>query len=343
MSEPPEQEQEDEPEDSAAAAAADLEELLEQFREPEEPRRKGANPLWLISAFLLSVLACWLALRASGGEAEVEAKSVALTGAMLPGKTSERVPRDEGPVDVVEDYLARCKKGMTAQEVRWIVEDFQRAGLDWEGELVTELKQIAELMGREGRQAPRPQEREKIESLAKQLGQRQRKWFGDTLVAALNLDIGQQREMRRNLAAALEKDWVESLRAREEEEAQEAEGQFNYSGQSHYAALIETWVEKPEYAPWKLSSLTEAQLSLTSFESPDDAVVWLKKPSRPEPLGSPELEELQRRGTAVEGTPFFSLNTLDAAMRMHPAHLRMHLLRNSTSRPLLEELEKRGK
>lgn len=340
MSEPPEQKQEEEPEDPAAA---ELEELLEQFREPEEPRRKRANPLWLISAFLLSVLACWLALRASGGGAEEEPDSAALAGAMLPGKTSERVPREEGPVDVVEDYLARCKKGMTAQEVRWIVEDFQRAGLDWEGELVTELKQIFELMRRERRQSPMPQERERIELLAKQLGQRQRKWFGDTLAGALKLDIDQQREMRQNLASALEKDWVELLRAREEGEAQEAEGQLNYFGNSlYYLGLIENWVEKPEYAPWKLTSLTEAQLSLTSFESQDEAVVWLKKPSRPVPLSSSELEERQRRGKAVEGTPFFSLNTLDAAMSLHPAHLRMHLLRNSTARPLLEELEKRG-
>ena len=64
MSEPPEQEEVEEPEDPAAAA--DLEELLEQFREPEEPRRKSANPLWLISAFLLSVLACWLAAGIEG-------------------------------------------------------------------------------------------------------------------------------------------------------------------------------------------------------------------------------------------------------------------------------------
>ena len=128
MSEPPEQEEE--PEDPAAGA--DLEELLEQFREPEEAPRPRANPLWFIAAILLSVLACWLALRASGGSAEEKPESAALAGAMLPGKTSERLPGDEGPVDVVEDYLARCKKGMTAQEVRWIVEDFQRAGLDEE-------------------------------------------------------------------------------------------------------------------------------------------------------------------------------------------------------------------
>jgi len=336
VSEPPEPEEE-------PAADADIEELLEQFREPEEPPRKRANPLWVVAAMLLSVLGVWLALRDSGGGAEDPSKSAALAGAMLPGKTSERTPRGEEAVDVVEDYLARCKKGMTAKEVRWIVEDFQRAGLDWEGELVTELKQIFELMRREGRQAPRPQERKRIESLAKQLGQRQRKWFGDTLAAALKLDLKQQREMREGLATGLEKDWVEVVREREEGEALEAGGEMNYFGQSiYYLDLIENWMDKPEYAPWNLTSLTEAQLSLTSFESPDDAVVWLKKPRGTEPLGSPELEELQRRGTAVEGTPFFTLNTLDAAMRMHPAHLSMHLLRNSTSRPLLEELEKRG-
>ena len=342
MSEPPEQEEEE------PAADADLEELLEQFREPEEPPKKRANPLWVISAILLSVLGVWLALRASGGRAEDKPETAALAGAMLPGKTSERLPRGEETVDVVEDYLARCKKGMTAQEVRWIVEDFQRAGLDWEGELATDLKQIFELMRREGRQAPRPQERERIESLAKQLGQRQRKWFGDTLAAALKLDLIQEREMRQNLAAAMEKDWVELLRAREEGEAQEAEGQLNYFGHSlYYVDVIENWMDKPEYAPWNLAPLSEAQLSLTSFESEDDAVLWLRNPSRPVPLGSPEL---QRRGEEIEGASresdgepvFLPLNELDQAMSLHPAYLRMHLLRNSTSRPLLDELEKRG-
>ena len=66
-----------------------------------------------------------------------------MAGAMLPGKTSERTSGDERPVDVVEDYLARCKKGMTAQEVRWIVEDFQSAGLDeGSGSLADELNAI---------------------------------------------------------------------------------------------------------------------------------------------------------------------------------------------------------
>ena len=76
MSEPPEQEEE--PEDPAAAA--DLEELLDQFREPEEALRRRANPLWFIAAILLSVLACWLALRASGGSAEEKPEAAARAG-----------------------------------------------------------------------------------------------------------------------------------------------------------------------------------------------------------------------------------------------------------------------
>lgn len=348
MSEPPEQEEEE------PAADADLAELLEQFREPEEAPRPRANPLWFVSAILLSVLGIWLALRASGGEAEDKPESAALAGAMLPGKTSERLPRGEETVDVVEDYLARCKKGMTAQEVRWIVEDFQRAGLDWEGELATDLAQIFELLRNEGGRPPRAQERERIESLAKQLGHRQRKWFGDTLAAALKLDLKQEREMRQNLAAAMEKDWVELLRAREEGEAQEAEGQRNYFGHSiYYLGFIEDWIEKPEYAPWKLTSLTEAQLALTSFESQDDAVVWLRKPSSPAVEDSPKPQDADAGGEGEgegtnhnpgdEGILIHSpSDVLDGAMRLHPAHLRMDLLRRFRSQPFLDELEKRG-
>lgn len=230
MSEPPEREEED-PEDPAAGA--DLEELLDQFREPEEAPRKRANPLWLISAILLSVLAGWLALRASGGGAEVEEKSVALTGAMLPGKSSERSPRDERPVDVVEDYLARCKKGMTAQEVRWIVEDFQRAGLD------AELSAAASTRDLDSRRRA------------------QHEWYFDILVDGLGLDI-EQRGM------AMEK--LELLRAEAlatlTREFEENERNWTWG---ILKSFVDDWLEDERYAPWELCELTEEQLRLTWF------------------------------------------------------------------------------
>lgn len=104
----------------------DLDELLEQFREPEEkPRRKSIpGSVWLMLALILSVGGVWLALRVATGAAI----ATATAGPMKPTKVSDRKVREDR--DVVEDYTARCQKGMTAREVRWIVEDFQMAGLD---------------------------------------------------------------------------------------------------------------------------------------------------------------------------------------------------------------------
>ena len=236
MSEPPEQHEEE------AAADADLEELLEQFREPEEAPRKRANPLWFVSAILLSVLACWLGLRAGGGETSDTPKSAALAGERLPGKVSQRTARaeDEKPVDVVEDYLARCKKGMTAREVRWIVEDFQRAGLD------------------------APAKGDRIEKfVAVRLAQH--RWYLDLLDDGLGLDAEQRR-------VASEKLWLladEATQkiAKELMEHDASVGKLLEKQPETLRDLIDAnhWLEDERYAPWELCDLTKDQLRLTWF------------------------------------------------------------------------------
>jgi hypothetical protein len=227
VSEPPEQEEEPE----EPAADADLEELLEQFREPEEAPRPRANPLWLVSAILLSVLACWLALRASSGGAEDKPKSSALAGAMLPGKTSERLPRDEQPVDVVEDYLARCKKGMTAQEVRWIVEDFQRAGLD------EELPAAASIRDLDSRRRAHHE------------------WYLDLLIDGLGFDIDQRRMAMERLQLLRVEAVATLTREFEENERQWTWGILE--------PFVDYWLEDESYAPWKLCDLTAEQEAVT--------------------------------------------------------------------------------
>lgn len=286
MSEPPEQEEVEEPEDSAAGA--DLEDLLEQFREPEEPRRKSANPLWLISAFLLSVLACWLALRASGGDGGDKPESAALAGAMLPGKTSERLPRDEGPVDVVEDYLARCKKGMTAQEVRWIVEDFQRAGLgegpeSLAGELDAILEPLVDVKTTKDLEQLRLSEKAAglLEEKCLKLARLQQQWYGAALAEGLRLSFQQRKELVENRerfvrdrssgfldfeAAGILADHGSGaipyfLRGRLMAGFRESDILFPESG------LLEPsyWIQEEECAPWEMIDLSTEQQQVTRY------------------------------------------------------------------------------
>jgi len=374
VSEPPEQEEEEEP-----AADADLEELLEQFREPEEPPKKRANPLWVISAILLSVLGVWLALRASGGRAEDKPETAALAGAMLPGKTSERLPRDEGPVDVVEDYLARCKKGMTAQEVRWIVEDFQRAvdpGIEI-GAILGEAYDPKE--GDSGFPALAPATKDRFELLLAELGRQQRAWYAATLVDGLQLSASQRSELNSRLNALLEEDlknfrtaWIEY----EKEVGKKGALPYYQMGIEGFfgeVVLPSDWLARDDYALWKLCDLSPEQQAVTrrseveqeedqQADGPDKNVTWTSTwadretpfrsslaETREIHLADGEFGELAIAGgifpleeaQLFEGENFLRIND---PTRLHPAQLKMLLLLEpGRAAEILQALEKADK
>ncbi len=286
MSEPPE------PEEEEPAADADLEELLEQFREPEEVPRPRANPLWLISAILLSVLACWLALRAGGGGTDEQPESAALAGEMLPGKVSQRTARaeDEKPVDVVEDYLARCKKGMTAQEVRWIVEDFQRAGLgEGQGSVLTNTGRLVNDPSRVTEGKINTELAVQLRTASLECARNQREWYGNALADGLRLDAAQKKALKERLNAALAVDreqfenrvkafalFVEGTASDGSgltPEITEKIGRLSGGEQvSHgffegttYLRFLETtsWLADERYAPWVVCDLSPEQEAVT--------------------------------------------------------------------------------
>lgn len=346
MSEPPEQEEEE------PAADADLEELLEQFREPEEARRQRANPLWVVSGVLLTALAGWLALRASGGGVDVEERSVALAGAMLPGKTSERFPSHDGPVDVVEDYLARCKKGMTAQEVRWIVEDFQRAGLDL------------------GMRAVTPEEYSTQRK-------NQHAWYLDLLTDGLGLSGEQVRaasvELDQLLAEALER-FEKELEDKASEVIESGGKSFRIieSGPIDRLVSAESWLYDDAYAPWELCDLSPEQEAVTrrseveqeedqQADGPEKDLTWTSTwADRETPfrsslaetreilLADGEFGELATAGGIfpLEEAQLFEgeeLLRINDPTRLHPAQLKMLLLLEpGKAAGILQALDKLG-
>jgi hypothetical protein len=279
--------------DEEPAAAADLEELLEQFREPEAPPKKRANPLWVISALLLTVLACWLALRASAGGTGEKPKSAALAGERLPGKVAERTVMRAVPVSVVEDYLARCKRGMTAREVRWIVEDLQKAGL---GE--DPLSYLSRISPTLMEPSPEIEGKANAEVAARlttaslECARIQRAWYGDALADGLRLDPAQRRVLKERLDAALAEDRelfenrVKALllylrAASSEDPALTAELNSEIErliGESALLAVADgffegmtyssflgapNWLADERYAPWKLCDLSPEQDGVT--------------------------------------------------------------------------------
>jgi hypothetical protein len=276
------------------AAAADLEELLEQFREPEAPPKKRANPLWIVSALLLTLLACWLALRASAGSTGEKPKSAALAGERLPGKVAERAVMSEASGDVMADYLARCKRGMTAREVRWIVEDLQKAGLGEDP--LSYLSRISptlmdpspEIEGKANAEVAA-----RLTTASLECARIQRAWYGDALADGLRLDPAQRKVLKERLDAALAEDrelfenrvkaLLLYLRAASSEDPaltaelnseierligesallRVADGFFEGTTYSNFL-VAPNWLADERYAPWKLCDLSPEQEAVTS-------------------------------------------------------------------------------
>jgi hypothetical protein len=221
----------------------DLDELLEQFREPEEKPRRKAVPgsAWLMMALLLGLGGVWLAfLVVTGGPVEKT-----LGPPLLPTKVSDRTLREEPEVDVVEDYLARCKKGMTAQEVRWVIEDFRNAGLD---QGLSSASAAGFIRLRKAQQA----------------------WYLDLLADGLRLDPEQEQTAKEKLAGLLE-ETVAGFRKDLSEQASEPIEQNGRRVQVVDAAVIrrliesKQWLTDERYAPWELCELTDEQKRVTWF------------------------------------------------------------------------------
>jgi hypothetical protein len=221
----------------------DLDELLELLGAPDEaPRRKRIpGSVWLMLALVLSFAGIWLALRTAMGTAAARIAGPPV----LPTKVSERpAPGRESPIaEVVEDYLERCRKGMTAREVRWIVEDFQKAGLD------------------EGLRSAPP------EAYIRQR-KAQHAWYLGLLADGLRLDARQRETAGGRLAGLLDESAAAFRDAIEAEAGKpfEQEGRrFQVVAGGVVSKLIDAsqWLADERYAPWELCELTEEQLQLT--------------------------------------------------------------------------------
>ncbi|WP_035609841.1 hypothetical protein [Haloferula sp. BvORR071] len=243
--------------------AAKLEALLEQFREPEQPRKKS-NPLWLVAALIASVAGCWLAMKATTGTIAILSDSQAKL--KKPAKVADRALARNSPKFSVETYVERCRKGMTPQQVRWIVEDFQKADLDevkvdtvWQ--LVSDFKETANSERGPGWMNPDVPAMAKDQAL--EIGWHQRAWYLDALADGLSLDVWQRRQAKERCAVRLLETEVDFMKQRED--AQDEAGLHPVAEIPPYEALVNAsyWLEDDEMAPWKLVELTPEQSRIT--------------------------------------------------------------------------------
>jgi hypothetical protein len=213
-------------------------EALVDLETEAKPRRRFSKTL--IAACILSGLGVWQIVHVSkGGEPIFQLASKAKTA---PSKlrSDRRAPlgRVLPSTDPVAAYLDRAKRGMTDQEIRWMIEDFQTAGLE-----------------------------EEEHSLKGTLRAKQQLWYLEALTEALQLSPEQKAQAKAKMNAMRVAEF-ELLEKEFEEEAANYPNshpdvrtalQITYL---HMASNYE-WLSKDGYAPWKLCDLTKEQSQLT--------------------------------------------------------------------------------
>lgn len=325
-------------------AEPDLDELLELFREPEEEPRRRSIPgaVWMMLALILSLGGVWLAMRVASGAVAAHAAA----GPAKPGKASERKPL--GETDVVEDYTARCQKGMTARQVRWIVEDFQKEGLDdGPGSFRAIIEMILEPLDIAGADEQELEELSiddetaaKLKTLGLELASRQQRWYAGALADGLRLSPEQKLELKasgRQLVKDCEDDFLKingavtvTVAETEEPETETEEPEASYISERVLDGLTGTdllfprtgllepsyWLKQPGSAASERIDLTPGQLEIVHPEKGSD-------------VGVPErLRNLQQVLPLVAGQKFPAdeSDILGLAEAMHPAQLKVLLL-----------------
>jgi hypothetical protein len=334
----------------------DLDELLEQFREPEEKPRRKAVPgsAWLMMALLLGLGGVWLAfLVVTGGPVEKT-----LGPPLLPTKVSDRTPREEQAGDVVEDYIARCEKGMTAQEVRWIVEDFQREGLDegpgsFRAIIETTLKHLdlAAATWQELEEVSIDAETSAtLKTLGLEWALRQQRWYAGALADGLRLSPEQKLRLKasgRRFVSEREEDFLHFRDAAVDAQMGPFEPGTNYFQKYSLGGLSPNgtdllfprtglldashWLSRPDAAPSERIELTVGQLEIVRLQEEHDVEI----PSR--------LRGIEDVFPLVTGqkVPTDYDDIVGLAEALHPAQLKLLLLiEPETAGELAEALEK---
>src|SRR6478672_404053 len=206
--------------------------------------------VWMVFASALVGMAFWQAQVAAAQEAAAKNKA-------LPPPAKTRHATRPAPVvftgDPAADYIARCEKGLTDQEIGWIIEDFTNAGLavDLLGPNFVHRTRD-ELTGRQ---------KEFLDRRAAQY-----RWYHDALVDGLRLNPTQSSQAVEKLnesfdlaKASFDEAFNAPLSSHEEIEWETT------AASKPMEKLItgRSWVFDEKLMPWSICSLTPAHEKLT--------------------------------------------------------------------------------
>lgn len=240
--------------------------------------------VWLFLATLLMGTAIWQAQMAAARDLAKRRQTPP-----PPAKTRHAVrnPTVALTGDPVENYIAGCRKGMTRQEIEWILEDYHSAGLNLDTATATEAQLFA-------------------------VRAAQQRWYRDLVVQAFQLDSVQKSQTTAKLAEIFQETKRTFLELKEEQKTSAARFQLVYPffQPNEGGSFAEGW--NPGFNPKNLCELTPAQQRLLARENegfdPDDGFEFL-----------PFL----RSQLAIDHTPG---TILPEALAMHPAQLKLELL-----------------
>lgn len=263
MNEPDEELESHVPEEPLPGRDVLLEALVDQEMEAT-PRRRISKTL--IAACLLTGVGVWQIVHVSNGGEPIF--RVAAKAKAAPTKLRSDGRRPIGKVlpstDPIANYLERAKRGMTDQEIRWMIADFQAAGLDGH-------------------------DRDPF-SKDVTLRAKQQLWYLEAVVEALQLSPEQKSQARANLDEMLRKD----IEAFEQgiggvtRVIKPTEAIPNESPIAPYADAT-TWLLKEACAPWNLCELTRDQNQLTLRHWKTDQKGGLLTGTSGDPFGDSKL------------------------------------------------------
>ncbi len=277
MNEPDEELESHVPEEPLPERDVLLEALVDQETEAA-PRRRISKTL--IAACLLTGLGVWQIVHVSNGGEPIF--RVAAKAKAAPTKLRSDGRRPIGKVlpstDPIATYLERAKRGMTDQEIRWMITDFQAAGLD---------------------QVDR--------SPKGTLRAKQQLWYLEALTEALQLSSEQKNQARARMDELLKEDLaaygqgiagVTSVKEATEAIPREIPiAPYADSG---------TWLLKEAYAPWELCDLTKEQDQLTMHRwraAEQQPILWLQLARTKQDPVSGNLIELDEVDPFAPGLP----------------------------------------
>lgn len=151
----------------------------------------------------------------------------------LDAKTRTSPTRKRVSVDPTQAYIENSKRGMTDQEIRWMLEDFKQVAMLPDSGLV------------EG---------------SRTFMARQSEWYLTALTEALSLTPEQKRTARESLRGSLDRE-AEKFEAEVDAAVARGEG-LDWNILNPYLEANH-WIRRPEFAPWNLCGLTENQSRLT--------------------------------------------------------------------------------